>query len=92
MPFGDGTGPRGRGRGRGLGMGRGRRNGLSTQGRSAQAAVIAIDAEKCVGCGKCVSVCPTDALSLADGRAKLTQARCKGCRICVSSCPTGAIS
>ena len=94
MPFRDGTGPkgkgRGHGRGRGLGMVQGRR--LSSQKQLAQTAAITINSEKCIGCGKCVSVCPTGALSLADGKVKLDQVRCKGCRACVDACPTGAIT
>ena len=96
MPFGDGTGSRrkgrGLGRGRGLGMGRGRALGLSTRGNSEQTAVITIDSKKCTGCGTCISVCPTGALSIVNEKAKLDQLRCRNCRACVAACPTGAIT
>jgi len=96
MPFGDGTGSRGKGRGlgrgRGLVIGRGRALGLSTRGNSEQTAVITIDSKKCIGCGNCISVCPTGALSIVHEKAKLDQLRCRNCRACVAACPTGAIT
>ncbi len=49
--------------------------------------------DSCTGCGECVEeeVCFVGALSLADGRAQIDQARCRGCGRCVESCPNGAI-
>jgi ferredoxin len=50
----------------------------------------------CNGCGKCVSVCPVEALSLVSANdphhrnrklARLDEGLCLGCGICVSSCP-----
>ena len=63
-------------------------------------APIAIDAGKCVGCGKCVKGCGFGALSLADapGANKLGKlavvdpAACKACSACVTACPFKAIS
>lgn len=51
-----------------------------------------IDTELCIGCGVCVNKCPSEAICLEDGKAKITIANCKKCRICVSVCPAGAIS
>jgi len=54
----------------------------------------------CTGCGKCVSVCPVEALSLVSAHdpkkphkkiAKLDEDLCLGCGICVRVCPTKAI-
>ncbi len=45
----------------------------------------------CVGCGKCVPVCPFGALSLAGGKAVVNSA-CTMCGACVSQCPVKAIS
>ncbi|MCD6135109.1 4Fe-4S binding protein [Candidatus Bipolaricaulota bacterium] len=73
-------------------MGHGRGIGIRAQGRSTETAAITIDAEKCIGCGQCVSACQFDALSLVNSKAKLDQALCKGCRVCVRACPTGAIT
>ena len=31
-----------------------------------------IDSEKCIGCGKCVRVCPAETISMVDGKAAIT--------------------
>jgi heterodisulfide reductase subunit A len=58
--------------------------------------VSKVDAEKCIGCGLCVEVCPFGALELEEiegkgYRAKNISASCKGCGLCASSCPQKAI-
>ena len=53
---------------------------------------LRIDAEKCVGCGACVSACPSDALKITDGLAAADAGACVLCGICVDTCPTGAIA
>jgi uncharacterized Fe-S center protein len=56
-----------------------------------------INEKKCIGCGKCVTWCPTESLSLAEkgGREKhlsvLNPATCIGCGECVVTCPVEAI-
>lgn len=47
--------------------------------------------QKCVGCGKCTTVCPFGALSLANRKAVASSA-CTMCGACVSQCPVGALS
>ena len=47
--------------------------------------------QKCVGCGKCTTVCPFGALSLANRKA-VASAACTMCGACVSQCPVGALS
>ncbi len=43
--------------------------------------------EKCVGCGRCVSVCPAGANSIAPGgRAVTDRSRCTSCGKCVPVC------
>ena len=47
--------------------------------------------EKCVGCGKCTTVCPFGALSLVNRKAVASSA-CTMCGACVKQCPVGALS
>lgn len=58
-----------------------------------------VDTEKCVGCGRCVKVCPGGILSL--NRAKKPEMAefkefgwngCWKCEHCLDVCPTGAVS
>ncbi|MBN1409766.1 MAG: 4Fe-4S binding protein [Spirochaetales bacterium] len=50
-----------------------------------------IDQEKCNGCGKCVAVCPQEAISIVDKTAVIDTDRCVECGICYNTCPYGAI-
>ncbi|MDT8391267.1 MAG: glycyl-radical enzyme activating protein [Lentisphaeria bacterium] len=52
---------------------------------------LALNREKCVGCGDCVAVCPHDALRLEEGRITLDRGRCATCLACAAVCPTGAL-
>jgi len=54
----------------------------------------------CEGCGKCVNVCPVEAMSLVTAndpkhpvrkKAFLIEERCLGCGVCVRSCPKKSI-
>ena len=48
--------------------------------------------ELCVGCGRCVTVCPTQAIFLDDsGKAIVNSALCQGCAACAAQCPVQAI-
>ena len=44
----------------------------------------------CYGCGECVDLCPTGAISLQEGRSTTDITRCTKCCACVKSCPVGA--
>jgi formate hydrogenlyase subunit 6/NADH:ubiquinone oxidoreductase subunit I len=53
---------------------------------------VFIDDEKCIDCGACISLCPTDALSLdKEDRLKFYYEKCIGCLLCLDSCPRFAI-
>ncbi|MBN2541265.1 4Fe-4S binding protein [bacterium] len=52
---------------------------------------IKIDRDKCTGCERCISVCPTFSMtkdSMAEGKAMFT---CVRCGACMEACPEGAI-
>ena len=54
---------------------------------------IAISKEKCVGCKKCLSVCPGSLIKLdADGKAYMKYPKdCWGCCSCIKECNKSAI-
>jgi len=53
---------------------------------------IKVDEDKCIDCGACISVCPTDALHFDEQeRLEFVMERCIGCLICLDSCPRHAI-
>jgi ferredoxin len=59
-----------------------------------------VDGQKCNGCGKCVSVCPVEAMTLVSANdpnkpnlktARLNEALCLGCGVCVRNCKMDGI-
>ncbi|MCI5795564.1 MAG: 4Fe-4S binding protein [Ruminococcus sp.] len=53
---------------------------------------IRIDGDKCVGCLKCVDVCPGTLISEKSGKAYMKYPDlCWGCVSCVKECNVGAI-
>ncbi len=62
-----------------------------------------IDESRCIGCGRCVEVCPYNALETFEvekvmglykvkmKKARVNKAVCKGCGACVAECPVEAI-
>jgi pyruvate formate lyase activating enzyme len=48
--------------------------------------------ERCDGCGKCISVCPSEALSYdKDNKIEIDREKCTACFKCVDICPTNAL-
>lgn len=54
--------------------------------------MVFVDEDRCTGCGLCMEACPTGAISVTDGVARIEQTLCRECEVCLSTCPTGAIS
>lgn len=52
---------------------------------------LKIDTELCIGCTHCMKVCPTQALRIRDGKAKLLPNKCIDCGECFRACPVSAI-
>ncbi len=53
---------------------------------------VSIDKEKCVDCGGCISLCPTEALHFdINFQLEFTEDKCIGCNLCLDSCPRQAI-
>jgi Pyruvate/2-oxoacid:ferredoxin oxidoreductase delta subunit len=59
-----------------------------------------ISEDNCIGCGKCVSLCPVEAMALISSndpqkplgkKAKLQQDICLGCGVCLNGCNKNAI-
>lgn len=52
-----------------------------------------LDASRCApGCQACVERCPTEALSLRDGKLAVDLGRCLFCTDCQEACPEGAVT
>jgi len=53
---------------------------------------IIINDDKCIDCGACISLCPTEALfSNLYARLEFSYNKCIGCLLCLDSCPRHAI-
>jgi ferredoxin len=59
-----------------------------------------INIDNCNGCGKCVTACPVEAMTLISANdphkpqrklARLDEERCLGCGLCVRACNRGSI-
>ena len=56
--------------------------------------LIEIDEDKCFNCGACVSICPVEAIAVAEDKSvNFDQDKCVGstCSACVEACPARAI-
>lgn len=51
-----------------------------------------IEADKCIGCGLCVQVCPSETISMQGDKAVVIGDRSLSCGHCVAVCPVDAIT
>lgn len=52
-----------------------------------------VNAEKCIGCGECVGICPVDVYELQKEKAVPVRAdECLGCESCIEVCAQEAIT
>ena len=52
---------------------------------------IVNDEEKCTGCRICEEVCPSDAIIIVQGKAKLNMDECIECLVCIEECLEDAL-
>lgn len=70
-----------------LGMGCGSRAGKLEMHSSLKPSI----GEGCTLCGKCVEVCPADAILLGEEKAVLDPEKCEGCASCIAACEFDAV-
>jgi len=55
-------------------------------------ATLELDQAACIGCGRCVEVCPHQVFALAEKRAAVSDLdACMECGACAKNCPVAAI-
>lgn len=52
---------------------------------------LKIDLERCYGCSLCMNICPTKAIRIRNGKARVMDDRCIDCGECYRVCPVNAI-
>ncbi len=53
---------------------------------------LKINENLCIGCTHCIKACPTEALRVSEGKARLIHERCVDCGECMQACPVNAIT
>jgi NAD-dependent dihydropyrimidine dehydrogenase PreA subunit len=54
---------------------------------------LSYNPEKCVGCGRCIEVCPHQVFEMRDKKAAITDKdRCMECGACALNCEFGALT
>ncbi len=48
---------------------------------------VTLDREKCKGCTTCIKHCPTEAIRVRNGKARIIKERCIDCGQCIRVCP-----
>ncbi|MHA1642164.1 MAG: 4Fe-4S binding protein, partial [Promethearchaeota archaeon] len=77
---------------------------LSVKTITSSGLIAEVNSERCIGCGKCETICAYNAIELKEAQINfedfslkvsksfINPALCKGCGTCAASCPAGAIS
>ena len=52
---------------------------------------LEIDEGNCIGCSRCMKICPTEAIRITNGKAFIMEDRCIDCGKCQAACPVDAI-
>ena len=50
-----------------------------------------VDEKRCIGCSRCMKICPTEAIRIHGGKAAIQEHRCIDCGRCYEVCPAQAI-
>lgn len=53
---------------------------------------VVLNEDRCVGCTSCLKVCPTEAIRLKEGKARIIGEKCIDCGECIRICPNHAKS
>ncbi|MBC7341948.1 MAG: 4Fe-4S binding protein [Clostridia bacterium] len=51
---------------------------------------VTLDESKCKGCTNCIKKCPTEAIRVREGKARIIEQRCIDCGECIRTCPNHA--
>jgi nitroreductase/NAD-dependent dihydropyrimidine dehydrogenase PreA subunit len=52
---------------------------------------VVIASARCIGCGLCVKVCPSQTIEIVRGKAEVKEESCISCGHCAAACPFGLI-
>jgi ferredoxin len=54
---------------------------------------LQLSTKKCIGCGKCMEVCPHDVFNMEEKKARIiNKDLCMECGACAKNCPSDAIT
>ncbi|HOX29287.1 MAG TPA: [Fe-Fe] hydrogenase large subunit C-terminal domain-containing protein [bacterium] len=63
---------------------------MNRAGNSGYYHSVRLEEEKCQGCTHCIRTCPTEAIRVRNGKAKIIDERCIDCGECIRTCPNSA--
>ncbi|WP_395642329.1 RnfABCDGE type electron transport complex subunit B [Rudaea sp.] len=73
-------------------LGRGEKPLNPANGIDKPAEIAVIDEQACIGCTKCIQVCPVDAIVGANKLMHtVLREECNGCELCIPACPVDCI-